>query len=63
MCFDFNDSSVWDIEFESVNPTDSYDVVLAIIVPFYSYFFFWVLCKPLHQSLDHANRLKPGRAH
>lgn len=40
MCFDFNDSSVWDIEFESVNPTDSYDVVLAIIVPFYSYFFF-----------------------
>jgi len=42
MCFDFNDSSVWDIEIESVNPTDSYDVVLAIIVPFYSYFFFFL---------------------
>lgn len=44
MCFDFNDSSVWDIEIESVNPTDSYDVVLAIIVPFYSYFFFFFGC-------------------
>ena len=43
-----------DIEFESVDTHGFLWRRMAIIVPFYSYFIFLGVVKPLHQSLDHA---------